>query len=420
MRAIKRQFWLLVFFSSAVARLLFMAGKMYFSARQATEYLFRQANTLPGIIMMTVLIVSNLLTNLIAKVPAIHKYFLSEPEVTPPNEVKPLGWRGRVLETSLKTAGAGYGLIQVGAGYFSIALIVKTAAELMGKSLDELPLQEEIPLQVALIIAALLASDTYLGYDYPLIKKNARILAEAVDTNDFAADKTALLKTLLCSSLNLATFPALAYFYCKPTLTALPGSDKFLGEVGVNIGISIACLITLLTVITWLPSVYKHFSGSTESNAVVNSGNQRASIDCRKLLLRSVAYPAITIDSLGEGLALFIAVITTGTALFNSDEYGWMIAPAAIAGLNGFFINLLFATLPGVHKFETHLEKNREAAYRWRGDEESAPLLSENSEPIYGNPITAQMLTFSPSATQAQRMDLNVSDAERISSQVLS
>ncbi len=418
MRTAKRGFWFLVFFASAISRLLFMAGKMYFSAKEGTEYMFRRANTLPGIVVMAVLIAGDVIANLIVKVPAIYSYFLSEKEETAAEEAATLGWRGRVVETTLKSAGAGYGLMQVGVAYFSTSLIVKTAAELLGTTLDELPMQAEIPLQVALIIAAILASDTYLGYDYQLIKKNAHTIAEKIDKNDYSTDKMALTKTLLCSSLNLATYPALAYFLAKPTLSSIPGVNKYVGDVGINIGTGIACLTTLLTVVSWLPSIYQHFAPKDANVQSVSHSAANLAPACEKRLLRGIAYPSGTIDSIGEGLTLFMSVLTVGTDLTNVNKYSWIIAPAALAGLNGFSVNLLFSTLPGVHKLENSIDQRHELAYRTNASEdpERAPLLVSDAAPVYTNPVSAAMLIFAPAATPAiAGISINAEDSLRLS-----
>ncbi|VVC76334.1 hypothetical protein AQUSIP_16450 [Aquicella siphonis] len=323
---------------SVVSRAIYNGGQGFYSLIKVMDY-FKATGHPAATAAIGVGVTGTVGSTFLVKTVPTYSQVSSSPQN---EEQAPLGWGGWITDGALKTSGMIYGGMNAVSAYFLTTLISEGLNNLVSAE-AETALWKDILIQIGAVIVAGATLYNYYTNDYRYIKQNTRIIGESVDERHFALNKS-MAKTLATSSLNLVTYPMQAFFFAKPSIAGLPYLGKALGTTGTNILSGLASGTTLLTVVSWLPSVYKHFNQQpgADAQAVVIPAN------CKTISYKIASYTTGTLDSLGSnGLGPFISVIFTMNTLFQLNPYGWIIGLAALCGLNAFFMNLLFSTKEG-------------------------------------------------------------------------
>ncbi len=310
----------------------------------------------------------------------------------------PLRAAGKAVDYTLRGASLGYGGMSMVSAYF-LSLTLSRGLDALVSSEPNTAAWKEAIMQVASVVVGLATLYNYVSNDYRFIKKNTHAMAESVDERSIPLD-AAMAKTVGTSALNLITYPSQAYFFAEPALKGLPYIGSRLGPVGTNVLAGAASFMTLLTVISWLPSARRSFTASTQPQQVQN----QVPYNCKSISYKIGSYISGAIDSLGgAGLGPFISIIFVANQLFGADPYNWIIGLAALCGLNAFFMNMMFSVKEGTNK-------TLEITYRQSPDlggdddedlEAQQPLLGEESgspsPSVYRKPTPGTVL-FNTSA----------------------
>ncbi|GEM_PF-6000681 len=281
----------------------------------------------------------------------------------------PLKWGGWLADVSLRGSSVVYGSMNSVSAHFLTTTIIKSLDALVSSEPETAAWKEALIQLTGILIAGF----TYYNYhsnDYRFIRENTRSIGESIDERHFALNK-AMAKTLTLSSLNLVTFPAQAAFFAKPAIQGLPYVGKMLGNAGTNALTGAAAGVTFLTVVSWLPSVYKQFADTShhEMHTV------RIPANCMTISYKIASYVTGTIDSIGgNGLGPYISIIFAMNQLFGLNPYGWVIGFASLCGLNALVMNELFSVKAGT---DTTLE----ILYRDNDPETRSLLRSDNKDP---------------------------------------
>jgi hypothetical protein len=327
---------------SVVSRAIYNTGQTLYSMGNVMTYFGSSGHPAATAATAVAGAGSALSTALGKTVPTYHKLSNTD-EQQDSEEESTLGWSGTIVKYGLRTSSLVYGGMTSVSAYF-LTVYLSKALDSMISSDPNTALWKEIMIQGAGGIVAVANLVNYYTNDYQFVKGNSYLLAESIDQRHIACN-IAMAKTLGAASLNLLSYPMQAFFFAKPSISNLPYVGKHLGTVGTNALSGLASATTFLTVVSWLPTIYKHFSTKPESHdqAAVISNN------CGTISYKVAAYTAGAIDSLGGGggLGMYISVITTMSQIFGLNPYGWIIGLAALCGLNATIMNLLFSVKQG-------------------------------------------------------------------------
>lgn len=329
---------------SVVSRVIYNSGQGLYSLGKVMDYLKVSSHTAAkaGI---GVGVAGTAISTLLTKTIPTHAQVSSSHAGDGDAELQPLGWGGWLTSGALRSSGMVYGGMSAVSAYFLTTVISEGLNSLVSEE-SGVALWKEILIQISAVIVAGATFYNYYTNDYRYIRQNTRVIGEGVDERHFPLNKS-MAKTLATSSLNLATYPMQAYFFSKPAIDKLPYVGKALGSVGSNIVGGLASAATFLTVVTWLPSVYKHFNEPPGHN------DHQASaipVNCQSISYKIASYASGAVDSIGSnGLGPFISVIFTLNNLYGLNPYGWIIGIAALCALNAAFMNLLFSVKEGTN-----------------------------------------------------------------------
>lgn len=387
---------------SVVGRVIYNAGQTLYSVGSAVKY-FNGENHPAGFAGTAVAVAGTIGSTLLGKsVPTYDR--IAHPERHTLDELAPLNTGGKVVDYSLRTSGLIYGGMTSMSAYFLTIVLSKYLDSLLTND-PETALWKEVLMQIGGAAVAGANFYNYFSNDYRFIKQNTHQIAESVDQRSIACNMT-MLKTMGTSALNLLTYPMQAYFFAKPAISNIPYVGEKLGPVGTNVLTGVACATTFLTVVSWLPSVYNHFSATSRDE---NQQEIVVPVNCKTTSYKIAAYTTGLIDSIGgSGLGPFISVVFTMNQLFGSNPYGWIIGLAALCGLNAMFMNLLFSVKQGT-------KSTLETLYRTDVDvRETEPLLAAEEGRFYTRDLPRGTLVFGlpPAETTAEQPHMHVHQDE--------
>lgn len=385
---------------SVTGRVIYNAGQTFYGMVSVTNYFMGNGNSasasglggIGGTTGNAIAVAGTISSTLLVKtIPTYDQ--IAHPERHTQQALSELKVGGKIVDYSLRGSGLIYGTITSISGYF-LTTVLSEAIDSLVSTEPETALWKEIVMNVAGGVVAIASFYNYFSNDYRFIKQNTHQIAASIDERHIACNKI-MAKTLGTTALNLATFPAQAYFFAKPAIKNIPYLGEKMGPIGSNVLTGIACLTTFLTVVSWLPSVYNHFAATTRDE------NQREiviPVNCKTRSYKIASYVTGAIDSVGNnGLGPFISVIFTMNQLFGSDPYGWIIGLAALCGLNAMFMNFLFSVKQGTNStLETIYRDDVEAS----SDEVEPLIVAERGEGKFytAESVASGQLTFSAPA----------------------
>lgn len=376
---------------SVIGRVVYNSGQALYSMNSVVNYFMGNSNPassagmaggIGGITGTTVAVAGTLGSTLLGKtVPTYDR--VAHPERHTHQTLSELNTAGKFVDYSLRGSGLVYGTITSISAYF-LTMVLSNAIDGLISAEPESALWKSILMNVAGGVVAVASFYNYFSNDYRFIKENTHQIADSLSHGHIACNAN-MAKTLATTALNLATFPAQAYFFAKPAIQGIPYVGDKLGPVGENVLTGVACATTFLTVASWLPSVYNHFAASTRDE---NQREVNIPVNCKTRSYKIASYTTGLIDSIGNnGLGPFISVIFTMNQLFDTNPYGWVIGLAALCGLNAMFMNLLFSVKQGTNSTLETIYRDDVANV---SEEEQALLGAERGESRFYTEETAR------------------------------